>query len=150
VRLDPPLLDVIGKGDKERLVPVGEVSAAWIARYIRDARPMLDRSGRAEALFLSRRGSAMTRQNFWQRMTRYGRAVGLKGRVSPHVLRHSFATHLLANGADLRVLQEMLGHADLSTTQIYTHVARHRLQAIHAGSHPRGVRRPLAGDGDGA
>lgn len=138
VHADPPVLDVIGKGDKERLVPLGEVAAGWIARYLRDARPALLGRRRAHALFLSRRGAAMTRQNFWARMTTYGRLVGIDGKISPHVLRHSFATHLLAHGADLRVLQEMLGHADLSTTQIYTHVTRHRLLAIHAAAHPRG------------
>jgi len=138
VRLDPPLLDVIGKGDKQRLVPMGEVAARWIARYLRDSRPQLDRLGRSDDLFLSRRGSAMTRQNFWERLTRYARFAGIKGKVSPHVLRHSFATHLLSHGADLRVLQEMLGHADLSTTQIYTHVTKHRLKRIHASAHPRG------------
>lgn len=144
VRLDPPLLDVVGKGNKERLVPMGEVAARWLARYLTEARPQLAGEGRSEAVFLSLRGRAMTRQNFWQRMVTYGRLAGIEGKVSPHVLRHSFATHLLAHGADLRVLQEMLGHADLSTTQIYTHVARHRLQQIHAEAHPRGRARALA------
>lgn len=136
VQLDPPLLQVVGKGNKERIVPMGEVAAGWIARYVRDARPLLG-PPEAEALFLSQRGEAMTRQNFWERMTTWGRLAGLRGKVSPHVLRHSFATHLLTYGADLRAIQAMLGHADVTTTQIYTSVSRERLRQIHADAHPR-------------
>jgi integrase/recombinase XerD len=136
VQLEPPLLQVVGKGNKERIVPMGEVAAGWIARYVRDARPLLGLP-EAEALFLSQRGEAMTRQNFWERMTDWGRLAGLRGKVSPHVLRHSFATHLLTYGADLRAIQAMLGHADVATTQIYTAVSRERLRQIHADAHPR-------------
>jgi integrase/recombinase XerD len=128
-----------GKGDKERLVPIGEVALDLIVRYLREARPLHDPEGTAPVVFVSRRGERMTRQNFWQRITAYARALGMPdGMVSPHVLRHSFATHLLEHGADLRTLQAMLGHADIGTTQIYTHVTRTRLQALHARYHPRG------------
>ncbi|TNE87800.1 MAG: site-specific tyrosine recombinase XerD [Deltaproteobacteria bacterium] len=127
-----------GKGDKERLVPVGDRALTLLREYMRDARPLLDPRGRARAMFVSQRGTAMTRQNFWQRLKRHAQTAGIKGKVSPHVLRHSFATHLLEHGADLRALQAMLGHADISTTQIYTHVSRARLAAIHEEHHPRG------------
>ncbi len=137
VRRDMGVVLVHGKRDKERMVPMGSVAAGWIDRYLRDARPLLDAGTRSEALFVSRRGTAMTRQNFWQRLRRYAVLAGIRGKVSPHVLRHSFATHLLANGADLRALQAMLGHADITTTQIYTHVANERLKAVHAAHHPR-------------
>lgn len=132
------LLRVLGKGDKERLVPVGERALDGIQRYLRAARPLLDPDQICPALFVSRRGSAMTRQNFWERLRRWAVVAGIDGKVSPHVLRHSFATHLLEHGADLRSLQAMLGHADISTTQIYTHVSRARLARLHAEHHPRG------------
>jgi integrase/recombinase XerD len=141
VRLDPGLVLVTGKGRKERLVPMGEVAADAVALYLRDARPALDPGGRSTALFVTRRGAPMTRQNFWERLVGHARAAGVHGKVSPHVLRHSFATHLLANGADLRALQALLGHADVTTTQIYTHVSRERLKAVHALHHPRGASR---------
>ncbi|MCO4747759.1 MAG: site-specific tyrosine recombinase XerD [Proteobacteria bacterium] len=130
---------VRGKGDKERLVPVGERATGLIVRYVTESRPLVDPKGRVRELFLSQRGKGMTRQNFWQRLRRYARVADIRTKVSPHVLRHSFATHLLENGADLRALQAMLGHADISTTQIYTHVTRARLAAIHAEHHPRGT-----------
>ncbi len=132
------LVKVRGKGDKERLVPVGDQALALMARYLREARPRHDPDRRAPTVFVTRRGKPMTRQNFWDRLTSHARMAGLKGKVSPHVLRHSFATHLLEHGADLRSLQAMLGHADISTTQIYTHVTRVRLQRLHAEFHPRG------------
>lgn len=138
VRTDRGVLLVLGKGRKERMVPMGEVATSWVRRYVAEARPSLDTTRRATALFLSRRGSAMTRQNAWQRLRRYAVLAGVDGKVSPHVMRHSFATHLLAHGADLRAVQAMLGHADVTTTQIYTHVTRERLRRMHADFHPRG------------
>lgn len=132
------LLRVRGKGDKERLVPIGERALLAIGRYFRDSRPLLDGTGRADALFVTARGEAMTRQNFWERLRGHARTAGITGRLSPHVLRHSFATHLVEHGADLRAVQAMLGHADITTTQIYTHVSRARLKALHTRFHPRG------------
>jgi len=132
------VLRVRGKGDKERLVPVGDRALDLLTRYVREARPLHDPAQRCPAIFVSRRGTAMTRQNFWQRLGRYAREAGIRGKVSPHVLRHSFATHLLEHGADLRSLQAMLGHADITTTQIYTHVTQARLAALHSRYHPRG------------
>ena len=129
---------VVGKGDKERLVPVGDEALRWIEKYLHSARPELVRSTREEALFLSQRGQQMTRQAFWYRIRRYAVESGIDKPLSPHVLRHAFATHLLNHGADLRVVQMLLGHSDLSTTQIYTHVANHRLQSLHQEHHPRG------------
>lgn len=127
-----------GKGDKERLVPLGEVALSWLDRYCREARLGLVRSQINEILFLTRRGGAMSRQAFWYLIKRYARQSGIQKALSPHTLRHAFATHLLNHGADLRVVQILLGHADLSTTQIYTHVARARLQQLHQQHHPRG------------
>lgn len=132
------LVKVRGKGDKERLVPVGGRATELLARYLERSRPLLDPDGHAATVFVNRRGRPMTRQNFWQRLNGWARRAGIRGKVSPHVLRHSFATHLLENGADLRALQAMLGHADISTTQIYTHVTRARLRALHERHHPRG------------
>jgi len=132
------VIRVVGKGDKERLVPVGDEALHWTERYLRESRPLLAVSLRDETLFLSRRGQAMTRQTFWHRIKRYATESGIDKPLSPHVLRHAFATHLLNHGADLRVVQMLLGHADLSTTQIYTHVAQHRLQQLHQAHHPRG------------
>ena len=132
------VIRVVGKGDKERLVPVGDEALHWVERYLREGRPLLAGNLREETLFLSRRGQAMTRQTFWYRVKRYAVESGIDKPLSPHVLRHAFATHLLNHGADLRVVQMLLGHADLSTTQIYTHVAQHRLQQLHQAHHPRG------------
>ena len=132
VNLDANVVRVMGKGSKERLVPLGEEAAHWISRYVASRRT----SG--HALFVTTRGGSMTRQAFWHLIKRYGaRAIPGK-KLSPHVLRHAFATHLINHGADLRVVQLLLGHADISTTQIYTHVARERLKALHAKHHPRG------------
>jgi len=131
-------LRVTGKGSKERLVPLGETAADWLQRYLAEARPALAGRRGAQALFLSRQGEAMTRENFWHLIKRHALRAGISAPVSPHTLRHAFATHLLNHGADLRVIQLLLGHSDLSTTQIYTHVARQRLQSLHAEHHPRG------------
>ena len=132
VNLDANVIRVMGKGSKERLVPLGEEAAHWISRYLEQ------RKSSANALFITGRGRGMTRQAFWHLIRRYGaRAIPGK-KLSPHVLRHAFATHLINHGADLRVVQLLLGHADISTTQIYTHVARERLKALHAKHHPRG------------
>jgi integrase/recombinase XerD len=129
---------VRGKGDKERLVPLGDRAEAVLRRYLRHGRPLLDPDARSPHVFVTRRGTGMTRQNAWQRIRHHARAAGLPGRVSPHVLRHSFATHLVEHGADLRAVQALLGHADISTTEIYTHVAMVRLRRIMAERHPRG------------
>ena len=129
----------MGKGAKTRLVPFGEEAAAWITRYMAEARPALLGARIADALFLTARGAGMTRHNFWHLVKRYAQVAEiLPGQLSPHTLRHAFATHLLNHGADLRVVQMLLGHADISTTQIYTHVARARLKQLHAVHHPRG------------
>jgi len=129
---------VTGKGSKERLVPLGDEAVAWLTRYIEEARPALLGEAGAIVLFPSRRGMAMTRQTFWHRIKQVARMAGIDKAISPHTLRHAFATHLLNHGADLRVVQMLLGHSDLSTTQIYTHVARARLKELHARHHPRG------------
>ena len=138
VSQDMGVVRVTGKGAKERLVPLGEEALAWIRRYMKEGRPAV-LSGRAsEALFVTGRGEAMTRQAFWHLIKRHAARVGLAKPLSPHTLRHAFATHLLNHGADLRVVQLLLGHSDISTTQIYTHVARERLKQLHARHHPRG------------
>lgn len=129
---------VRGKGSKERMVPLGDRAVVRIRRWLDAGRPVLDPDHRSPALFVSRRGTAMTRQNFWHRLGRYATQVGIGAKVSPHVLRHSFATHLLEYGADLRSVQALLGHSDISTTEIYTHVAKARLRKMHAEFHPRG------------
>ena len=130
---------VLGKGRKERLVPLGDEAVYWIERYLSEARPvLLEGLGESSDLFVTRRGAGMTRQMFWILLKRYAAQVGLTIALSPHTLRHAFATHLLNHGADLRVVQMLLGHADLSSTQIYTHVARARLKALHQEHHPRG------------
>ena len=131
-------LRVIGKGNKERLVPLGEEAVAALTDFLDSAWLAIQGRKRSEALFPTRRGTAMTRQGFWQRVRHYAVLAGIDAPVSPHTLRHSFATHLLNHGADLRVVQMLLGHKDISTTQIYTHVARKRLQQLHARHHPRG------------
>lgn len=130
---------VLGKGAKERLVPLGEEASRWVERYLTTARGELMRGHPpSRALFVTRRGGAMTRQAFWYLIRRHALTAGIPKHLSPHTLRHAFATHLLNHGADLRVVQMLLGHSDLSTTQIYTHVANARLQALHAQHHPRG------------
>jgi integrase/recombinase XerD len=130
--LDAGVVRVMGKGSKERLVPLGEEAVDWISRYVKE------RKGDSDALFITGRGGGMTRQAFWHLIKRYGARAIPEKKLSPHVLRHAFATHLINHGADLRVVQLLLGHADISTTQIYTHVARERLKALHTKHHPRG------------
>lgn len=132
------VIRLIGKGQKERLVPMGEEALNWFARYVKEARPLLLKQPDSQVLFPSSRGSFMTRQTFWHRIKRYVTTAGINKSVSPHTLRHAFATHLLNHGADLRVVQLLLGHSDLSTTQIYTHIAKQRLQSLHQEHHPRG------------
>jgi integrase/recombinase XerD len=139
VNLRQGVLRVIGKGGKERLVPLGDEAAHWLTRYVGEARPALLKGGKSDALFVSNRRAAMTRQMFWTLVKRHALAAGIPAkRISPHVLRHSFATHLLNHGADLRALQLMLGHSSLSTTQIYTLVAKEGLKRLHEKHHPRG------------
>jgi integrase/recombinase XerD len=139
VNLRQGVLRVIGKGNKERLVPLGDEAAHWLNRYVAEARPALLKGGRSDALFVSNRREAMTRQMFWTLVKKHAAAAGIPARrISPHVLRHSFATHLLNHGADLRALQLMLGHRSLSTTQIYTLVAKEGLKRLHERHHPRG------------
>ena len=128
----------MGKGSKERLVPVGEEASEWLQRYMSRARPELAAGASSRPLFITRRGEAMSRQAFWYRLRHHALKAGINKTLSPHTLRHAFATHLLNHGADLRVVQMLLGHSDLSTTQIYTHVARERLKELHSRHHPRG------------
>jgi integrase/recombinase XerD len=135
---DMGVVRILGKGNKERLVPVGEVALDWVRRYVAEARPELLNGRQCNALFVTARAEPMTRQAFWHLIKRYAVRAGIGTAVSPHTLRHAFATHLLNHGADLRVVQLLLGHADISTTQIYTHVARERLKQLHAKHHPRG------------
>ena len=136
--LNEGLVRIIGKGATERLVPIGAEARDWVERYLRDARPSLLHKRSADAVFVTRRGGPMTRQRFWMMVKHYAVVAGIHAPLSPHGLRHSFATHLLNHGADLRVVQMLLGHADITTTQIYTHVARERLKSLHAQHHPRG------------
>jgi integrase/recombinase XerD len=132
------ILRVTGKGEKERLVPLGEESIDWLEKYQRQVRPELAGEATPEALFLTSRRQGMTRQAFWYLIKRYASKVGIRSKLSPHTLRHAFATHLLNHGADLRAVQMLLGHSNISTTTIYTHVANARLKALHARHHPRG------------
>jgi integrase/recombinase XerD len=138
VSLSDAVVRVTGKGSKTRLVPMGEEAADWIGRYLKNARPEILQKRLSDALFVTNRGEAMTRQAFWYLIKRYALLAGIHKHMSPHVLRHAFATHLLNHGADLRVVQMLLGHSDISTTQIYTHVARERLKKLHSQHHPRG------------
>jgi len=138
VSVHDAVVRVTGKGSKTRLVPMGEEAADWITRYMREARPAILQKRLCDALFVTSRGGEMTRQAFWYLIKRYALLAGITKHMSPHVLRHAFATHLLNHGADLRVVQMLLGHSDISTTQIYTHVARERLKRLHSQHHPRG------------
>lgn len=138
INLEAGFVRVFGKGSKERVVPVGRMAMAVIQDYLDRSRPLLLKNRSSAYLFVTRRGSAMTRQGFWNLIGRYGRLANLNKKITPHSLRHSFATHLLEGGADLRAVQMMLGHADISTTQIYTHVAHRQLVAAHKKYHPRG------------
>jgi len=139
INLNQGVIRVVGKGDKERLIPMGEEAVDWIEHFIKEARPqILEKRDMTDALFPSRLGRAMSRQAFWQLIKRYASMADINKPLSPHVLRHAFATHLLNHGADLRVVQLLLGHNSLTTTQIYTHIAKERLKSIHAQHHPRG------------
>jgi integrase/recombinase XerD len=139
INLHAGVLRVFGKGNKERMVPIGEHALDWLERYIQVARPkLLKGSFSTKALFVTNRGEAMTRQAFWYLIKRHARKAGIQKRLSPHTLRHAFATHLLNHGADLRTVQMLLGHSDLSTTQLYTHIAQARLKELHRKHHPRG------------
>jgi integrase/recombinase XerD len=138
VSLTQGVIRVVGKGGKERLVPMGDEAQSWLERFNRVGRPGLLGARLCQHLFPTRRGQGMTRQAFWYRIKKHAGTAGIDKTISPHTLRHAFATHLLNHGADLRVVQLLLGHSDLSTTQIYTHVARERLQQLHASHHPRG------------
>jgi integrase/recombinase XerD len=136
--LNEGLVRVLGKGSKERIVPLGEEARQWVERYLVSGRPAILAGRVADAIFITQRGAPMTRQMFWLLIKRYALRAAIAAPLSPHGLRHAFATHLLNHGADLRVVQLLLGHADISTTQIYTHVARARLKTLHAAHHPRG------------
>lgn len=138
ISLRQGVVRVIGKGNKERLVPLGEEAVYWLENYLEHGRPWLLNGTSIDTLFPSQRAQQMTRQTFWHRIKHHAQVAGIAKSLSPHTLRHAFATHLLNHGADLRVVQMLLGHSDLSTTQIYTHIARARLQALHAQHHPRG------------
>lgn len=138
VSLSDGVVRVTGKGSKTRLVPMGEEAVDWISRYLSEARPVILQKRLCDALFVTNRADEMTRQGFWYLIKRYALLAGITKNMSPHVLRHAFATHLLNHGADLRVVQMLLGHSDISTTQIYTHVARERLKKLHSVHHPRG------------
>jgi integrase/recombinase XerD len=138
VNLRQGVVRVMGKGNKERLVPLGEEAVYWLEKYQREARINLFKAEANDVMFPSSRGKLMTRQTFWHAIKRHSLVAGIQKNLSPHVLRHAFATHLLNHGADLRVVQMLLGHSDISTTQIYTHVARERLKELHAEHHPRG------------
>ncbi|MGZ8257023.1 MAG: site-specific tyrosine recombinase XerD [Gallionella sp.] len=138
VDLNGGLVRVMGKGSKERVVPLGEVALDWLTRYLADSRPVLLGQKSCDAMFVTNRHAAMTRQMFWYLIKQHAQRGGVQSSLSPHTLRHAFATHLLNHGADLRVVQMLLGHTDISTTQIYTHVARARLKELHHAHHPRG------------
>ena len=138
INLRQGVIRIFGKGSKERLVPLGEEAMSWIERYMQQGRPELINLAQSDIVFPSTRGKLMTRQTFWHRIKHWSRQAGIEKDISPHTLRHAFATHLLNHGADLRVVQLLLGHSDLSTTQIYTHIAQARLQELHQQHHPRG------------
>jgi len=136
--LNEGVLRVVGKGQKERLVPFGDVARDWLSRYLNEARPIILAGQVSDDLFVTQRGARMTRHMFWVIVKKNALIAGIQAHLSPHTLRHAFATHLINHGADLRAVQLLLGHADISTTTLYTHVARERLRALHAQHHPRG------------
>jgi integrase/recombinase XerD len=138
VGMNEGVVRVLGKGSKERLVPFGQVARDWIERYLAEARAVILAGQQTDDFFVTARGSGMTRAMFWVLIKKHAQAAGITAPLSPHTLRHAFATHLLNHGADLRAVQMLLGHADISTTTIYTHVARERLKVLHAQHHPRG------------
>lgn len=134
---DPPRVRCLGKGSKERYVPMGRMALEWLSRYLDQVRPALAAHGSSDMIFLNKRGAPLSRQAFWKLVKSYGEKAGILTHLTPHTLRHSFATHLLENGADLRAVQEMLGHQDITTTQIYTHVSRSRIRPVYDKAHPR-------------
>ena len=138
VSMNDQVLRITGKGNKTRLIPFGEIASSWIARYLNQARPAIMKGKIDDALFVTARGKPMTRQMFWIQIKKYSQSAAINAPLSPHTLRHAFATHLINHGADLRVVLLLLGHSDISTTQIYTHVARERLKRLHKEHHPRG------------
>ncbi|MEK7747585.1 MAG: site-specific tyrosine recombinase XerD [Nitrospirota bacterium] len=138
VNMEAGYLIARGKGSKDRMVPVGDLALSKIKKYLLNSRPRLSKGTSSETLFISQHGKGMSRQSFWKRLQTYGQLAGISRKITPHMLRHSFATHLLLGGADLRSVQMMLGHADISTTQIYTHLERKHLKAVHKKAHPRG------------
>jgi integrase/recombinase XerD len=138
VNLNQGVIRIVGKGDRERLIPLGDEAQDWVKEFVGGPRVEILLERQTEYLFPTRRGDRMTRQAFWHIIKRYAKKAGVKKRLSPHTVRHAFATHLLNNGADLRVVQLLLGHSDVSTTQIYTHVARERMKDLHSRHHPRG------------
>ncbi|MCO0832307.1 site-specific tyrosine recombinase XerD [Fructobacillus sp. W13] len=137
LHLDLAMIQTIGKGDKERIIPVGEVAIDWLTRYLRDSRPFLLKGQKSDQIFLNDHGRSLSRQGVWQIIKKLVEQAGITKDVSPHTLRHSFATHILENGADLRIVQELLGHSDISTTQIYTHISKGRLTQVYDEFHPR-------------
>ncbi|MDO1605375.1 site-specific tyrosine recombinase XerD [Lactobacillus sp. YT155] len=138
LHLDLGLIKTLGKGDKERLIPIGDTAVKWINKYFEEVRDLqVEKYGSNRAVFLNFRGKRLTRQSIWKMIKKYILQIGIKKDITPHTLRHSFATHLLENGADLRVVQELLGHSDISTTQIYTHITKQRLRDVYNKSHPR-------------
>lgn len=137
LHLEMGLIQTLGKGDKERIVPIGDVASDWVNRYLKTSRPALLKQRTSPYLFLNAHGGGLTRQAIWQKIKRYVALADIKKDVTPHTLRHSFATHILENGADLRVVQELLGHADITTTQIYTHISKQHLTAVYDRYHPR-------------
>ena len=138
VNLNQGVLRIVGKGDRERMIPLGEEAMQWLQQFLQGPRVEILLERQTDYLFPTRRGDRMTRQAFWHIIKRYAKKASVAKELSPHTLRHAFATHLLDHGADLRVVQMLLGHSDLSTTQIYTHVARERLKDLHSQHHPRG------------
>ena len=140
LHLELGFIQTVGKGDKERIIPIGEEALFWIKKYLEEVYPVYSKkSTDSTILFLTQRGKQFTRQGIWKNLKKYVNLAGIDHEVSPHILRHSFATHLLENGADLRMVQELLGHSDISTTQIYTHVSKQRLQEIYRNSFPRAI-----------
>ncbi|KRM59432.1 hypothetical protein C5L31_001314 [Secundilactobacillus malefermentans] len=137
LHLEMGLIQTLGKGNKERIIPIGDVAIDWLNRYLRDSRPQLLKNRQSPYVFLNAHGSGLSRQSIWKKIKQYVALAGIKKDVTPHTLRHSFATHILENGADLRVLQELLGHSDISTTQIYTHISKKRMTEVYRKYHPR-------------